>query len=223
MSTGDNFDGPRAVSPQPSTEEKILQAAMDVFARCPFQQATLRMVAKQAEVTHPLLLYHFKTKDQLYRTVLDRVVSNIDTFLKTKFGLPGADREISREQAREILVESIEFLVEGLNDVPPRNYCFAKIHMFELLNPSPFYDEFYEKYFKPYYELWARIIMILTDSEDFPTALLQATIIFGQCASFRLEREMLVRRLEIVGFTREESEIMKNLVISNTFAFLGIK
>jgi AcrR family transcriptional regulator len=53
------------------TRQKILDAALEVFARDGFDGASTRSIAQRANVTLALLHYHHGTKEQLYRAVWD--------------------------------------------------------------------------------------------------------------------------------------------------------
>lgn len=56
--------------------EQILQAAYDVAVRRGIDGLTLRAVAARARLSHGLVLFHFKRKDQLGLALLDRVLEN---------------------------------------------------------------------------------------------------------------------------------------------------
>ncbi len=51
-------------------KEKILIAAKRVFSLHPYASATMRMIAREARIDHPLIIYHFSNKAVLFETVL---------------------------------------------------------------------------------------------------------------------------------------------------------
>ena len=55
---------------------QILEAAYKVALRKGLESLTVRAVAAAAGLSHGLVLFHFKRKDQLVRAVLDRVLAN---------------------------------------------------------------------------------------------------------------------------------------------------
>ena len=55
------------------TRERILDAAVDVFAAQGFGAASTRAIAGQAGVTQGLVTYHFAAKDDLWRAAADRI------------------------------------------------------------------------------------------------------------------------------------------------------
>jgi TetR/AcrR family transcriptional regulator len=54
----------------PDGRSRILAAALDIFAITGFEGSSLRQIAQHAGVQHQLLVYHFKTKDALWRQVV---------------------------------------------------------------------------------------------------------------------------------------------------------
>lgn len=54
-----------------SRRHRLLRAAEKVFAEKGFDRATMRNVAEEAEVGHPLVAHHFGTKLNLYRSVFE--------------------------------------------------------------------------------------------------------------------------------------------------------
>ena len=64
----------RTGSKKSESRERILEAALEVFARHPYQNASFRMISKLAEVEHPLISYYFGSKADLFKTVLNRVM-----------------------------------------------------------------------------------------------------------------------------------------------------
>ena len=55
--------------------EQILKAAYDVAVRRGIDGLTVRAVAARARLSHGLVLFHFKRKEQLVTALLDRVLS----------------------------------------------------------------------------------------------------------------------------------------------------
>jgi len=55
---------------------RILAAALEGFARHGFEGTSTRMIAEDANVSQSLLLYHFPSKDQLWKAVAEYVHSN---------------------------------------------------------------------------------------------------------------------------------------------------
>src|SRR5579885_2556238 len=54
--------------------EKLLKAAEAVFAKRGFDGATTAEIARDAGVSKPTLHYYFRTKEDIYTSVLDRIL-----------------------------------------------------------------------------------------------------------------------------------------------------
>ena len=55
------------------TQQKLLDAAIEAFSENGFKGTSTRDIADRAGVHHPLITYHFKNKDQLWRAATDRI------------------------------------------------------------------------------------------------------------------------------------------------------
>lgn len=91
--------------------ERVLAAALNAFATAGFEGASTRAIANDAQVSLSLLLYHFKTKDELWRAVLLNIASmgNMERLLK------GTSESMS---AAEKLMVVIRSLVHLFAEVP---------------------------------------------------------------------------------------------------------
>jgi AcrR family transcriptional regulator len=55
------------------TQQKLLDAAIEAFSENGFKGTSTRDIADRAGVHHPLITYHFRNKDQLWRAATDRI------------------------------------------------------------------------------------------------------------------------------------------------------
>lgn len=55
------------------TRERILQGARRVFSLHPYRAATTRMIAQAADIEHPLIHYHFGSKEALFEAVAEQM------------------------------------------------------------------------------------------------------------------------------------------------------
>ena len=68
--------GPTRPSADP-TRDRILAAAVDLFAERSFDGATTREIAARAGVAQPLLNYHYRSKDELWRAAVDSLFESL--------------------------------------------------------------------------------------------------------------------------------------------------
>jgi TetR/AcrR family transcriptional regulator len=125
-----------------STRERILQAALDVFAERSFDGASTREIALRSGVTQPLLHYHFSTKEALWRAAVDRLFALLTGTLSTRVeGLRGVDEVTT---ARLIVREFISFSA--------RHPELHRIITGECKTDTPRMDWMVERHIRPLYE-----------------------------------------------------------------------
>jgi AcrR family transcriptional regulator len=75
-----------------ATRERILVAAIDLFADRSFEGATMRDIAAAAGVSQPSVNYHFQSKDDLWRAAVARLFTQLDATMRARIdGLRGVD------------------------------------------------------------------------------------------------------------------------------------
>lgn len=117
------------------TQQKLLDAAIQAFSENGFKGTSTRDIADRAGVHHPLITYHFKNKDQLWRAATDRIfrefhislvkamadIPEIDpkaraeafvrTYVKYAYSQPALHKIILQESSYQS--ERLEWLVEN--------------------------------------------------------------------------------------------------------------
>ena len=74
------------------TRERLVEAALEVFAAHGFEGATTREIARRAGVALAALPYHFTTKEALWRAAADRIFGQLgESFRRRLAGLEGVD------------------------------------------------------------------------------------------------------------------------------------
>lgn len=71
----DSDDDERARAQTTNNEAKILAAAEQVFAKYGFRGATTAMIAAKAGVTKPNIYYYYRSKEALYRKLLQGILA----------------------------------------------------------------------------------------------------------------------------------------------------
>ncbi|MCI0517887.1 MAG: TetR family transcriptional regulator [Woeseiaceae bacterium] len=64
------------------TQEKLLEAALQAFSENGFKGTSTRDIAERAGVHHPLITYHFRNKEELWRAAADRVFRRFNAELR---------------------------------------------------------------------------------------------------------------------------------------------
>jgi AcrR family transcriptional regulator len=124
------------------TRERLVEAALHVFAQHGFEGATTREIARRAGVALAALPYHFETKQALWRAAADRIFGQLgETFAKRLEGLEGVEtptrlrlllRDFVRFQARH--PELHRFMIQEGIGKSPRLAWLVETHI------RPIYD-----------------------------------------------------------------------------------
>ncbi len=79
---------PRLASEEPTTEEKILEAAMREFMLKGYAGARTTSIAEAAGVTHAMLHYYFRTKDRLFDRIIESKIGTLRDIMLASLGDP---------------------------------------------------------------------------------------------------------------------------------------
>ncbi|MGH0032493.1 MAG: TetR/AcrR family transcriptional regulator, partial [Myxococcota bacterium] len=86
-----------------ATRERILEAAVEVFAEKGFAGASTREIARRADTNQGLITYHFRSKEERWRAVADSIFEGLGGRLAEQLNArtPGDRRERAREAIRQ--------------------------------------------------------------------------------------------------------------------------
>jgi len=124
------------------TQQKLLDAAIEAFSENGFKGTSTRDIAERAGVHHPLITYHFKNKDQLWRAATDQVFK--------KFGslLANALKESGDSDLKTRFVAMIRVLVENAHKQP----AIHQIIVQESSYPNRRMDWLVDRHLQPFFE-----------------------------------------------------------------------
>jgi AcrR family transcriptional regulator len=92
--------------------ERVLRAALECFGAFGFEGTSTRAVADRARITHTLVLYHFRSKDQLWIATVENALAPYGREIKASF-------ERSRETSAKVALASfIERFVRMSAETP---------------------------------------------------------------------------------------------------------
>jgi TetR/AcrR family transcriptional regulator len=131
---------------QPSQgRTRILAAALHVFAMSGFEGSSLRQIAEQAGVLHQLVVYHFKTKDALWREV---VASIFEESMQEQNLAYWAGRAAAARPA-----PALREMFHAFATFTARHPEFHRLLSFEGQVESERLNWLLETYVRPYYEI----------------------------------------------------------------------
>jgi AcrR family transcriptional regulator len=131
--------------PRPSadaTRDRIVAAATELFSERSYDGATTREIATSAGVTQPLVNYHFRSKEELWRAAVDSLFDRLNHAMDERArGLRGVDEITSAKlRVREFIVFSA------------RNPQLHRIIMQESKADGPRMDYLVDRHVRPIYE-----------------------------------------------------------------------
>ena len=125
------------------TQQKLLDAAIEAFSENGFKGTSTRDIAERAGVHHPLITYHFKNKDQLWRAAADRI------FREFNISLVKAMAEIPETRPRARAETFIRTYVRYAHNQP----ALHKFILQESSHPSARLDWLVETHLKPLFDI----------------------------------------------------------------------
>lgn len=126
---------------------------MDCFASYGFEATSLRRIAEDAGVMHQLVVYHFKTKEQLWREVVRYIFEKY--YEGALEGYFSSLAEIERESGP---AAALRGMVEGLVDFTSKCPQFHRISTFEGKSENSRFFWLMENYALPYYKFGTGLI-----------------------------------------------------------------
>jgi AcrR family transcriptional regulator len=141
-----------------STRDRIVAAAADLFSERSFDGATTREIAARAGVTQPLLHYHFRSKDELWRAAVDSLFDVLSSAMSERAnGLRGVDE-----------ITSAQLLVREFVTFSARNPQLHRIIMQESKADGPRMDYLVDRHVRPIYEQTTRLFERLAEQGAVP-------------------------------------------------------
>lgn len=92
-----------------ATRAKILEAADELFGEVGFESTTTRLIGERSGVNKALIHYHFRDKDGLLGSLLDRYYDRLEQTLRSSLGEPGT----VRERLARLIDAYVDFLADN--------------------------------------------------------------------------------------------------------------
>jgi AcrR family transcriptional regulator len=89
-----------------------LTVAIDLFHERGFENGTMRDIAKMLAFTQAALYYHFKSKDEIFFSILDRFTDMVLKIIKSELDIPGDPVAVLRSTIRRHVIISRDYSKE---------------------------------------------------------------------------------------------------------------
>jgi AcrR family transcriptional regulator len=141
-----------------AARDRIVAAAIDLFSERSYDGATTRDIAARAGVTQPLVNYHFRSKEELWRAAVDALFDRLNrTMYERTHGLRGVDE-----------VTTAKLLVREYIVFSARNPQLHRIITQESKADGPRMDYLVDRHVRPIYERTIALFESLTDAGVMP-------------------------------------------------------
>ena len=200
------------------TQERLLEAAMDIFGKDGYEAATTRAIVREAGTNIAAIPYYFNGKEGLYRAVISHIVDQlrqqVDGVVQIVHdsSFAGEDgRKRALAVLEELLGKVLDFIVGS-----SQGARFSRIILREQMYPTPAYDLIFKGFMEPVLDSLALLIQGITADPSGRSARIRAVAILGQVIAFRVARETVVRSLELEGYDAAELEEIRAIVLDHT-------
>ncbi|HFD12783.1 MAG TPA: TetR/AcrR family transcriptional regulator [Crenotrichaceae bacterium] len=167
------------------TPQRLLDAALDVFAEQGYQAATIQQIVKRAGTNIAAVNYHFRDKANFYAEVI--------VYGCEKDSSAPPDFMQDNLQPEQQLLAFIQwFLQRGLKI--GKESLLDQIHMQELANPSPVLDKVVEKLIRPVHlQLRDIVAALLPENCAEETLRFHCFSVIGQCNLYKIGKPIMTR------------------------------
>jgi len=135
------------------TKQKLLDAALEAFSENGFKGTSTRNIADRAGVHHPLITYHFKNKDELWRAAADRIFTEFNAALAAA----------AQAQAGECPKARMSALIRAYVHYAAGQPALHKIMLQEASQPSQRLDWLIDTHIRPLFDAAVEEIKVLQE------------------------------------------------------------
>lgn len=191
------------------TRARILDAACRVFAERGYMKATHAVIAQEAGVNAALINFHFRSKDNLYLEVWNRLVELLDAQYPLEVL---SDETLTPEQR---LHETIRRSVNM--GAKPESEMFHRLHLREMLAPTGILDERIGGRIKVMQKNTRQMVQELLGEKATPEDVTAASMLVSRVCHILRPPPVKHERKRIAEWER----CMKNVdeVVESTYAF----
>ncbi len=195
-----------------NTRAKLIEAALEVFGERGYHHATVQQIVRRAGTNVAAIHYHFGDKAQFYGEVvahalnLDRDAERVDF---------GDDQTPPEEQLRTFVFWFVHHVV----GIHKPSSSLEKIHIQEMVNPSPILETLVETFIRPnHVKLCAIVSALLPDDATEQDVRHHCFSVIGQCLHYKFARPVMHRLYADIEFTEDYVNDLAEHIINVSLA-----
>lgn len=199
-----------------NTEQKIIEVATELFANSGFDGVSTREICKQAGVNISLISYYFGGKKELYEKVVAEITGNIINYMKSNLGFdttPESFDHLAKEEKIQILYKALGFFIDYFYSDKISDSEIMIFYREQMTSGVPINTEGY-KIFK------RLLASILGRDENDKEIIFRTLTIVGQIHSARIIKQFSLKMMNQSGYSKEDIQMLKQIIMSQTRAIL---
>jgi AcrR family transcriptional regulator len=214
----ETHDGPRrARQSGVDKRRRLLDAAIELFARDGFEGASVREICTRARANVAAVKYYFGDKAGLYRASLDAAAEALLSDRPPP--VPPADAD-PRTALRLMIRWAVEFTVAG----GPRRVALTRIILRELREPTPVFEELLATRGAPMLAEVREIVLALAKgSLSMPAAERLALCVIVCATQYEHSIELLTRLGYPPPKTAEELDLLAEVISGMAIAYVDAR
>ena len=196
------------------TRQRLLEAAIELFAELGYERASTRALARGAGVSLPALQYYFGGKEGLYRACAEYITEDVRSRLgpaaarvRAALGRP----DLTSAELLELLRAVVEPFLEGLATDRPESWAlfFARAQGEHNAAFEAIFEQIGRRLLATVTEIVGRI---LGPSAASPEVAIRSVFIVGQLTLVRRARPIMLQALGWPDFEGERLMMLKEVV-----------
>jgi TetR/AcrR family transcriptional regulator, regulator of cefoperazone and chloramphenicol sensitivity len=196
------------------TRQRLLEAAVEVFAQEGFRGATIHQICGQAGANISAAHYHFGDKEGLYAAVFEYAERRSAEEWPLREPPPGTPEERLRAHVTAFLTRLLD---------PRRPAWMARLLARELIEPTPALDRLVRRRMRTNHDQLAGIIGDLLGPDAEPQAVRLCTLsVIAQCAFYRNSAPIVERLYPEIVPERDIARLADHITRYSLLAMRGL-
>jgi len=200
---------------RPSTRQRLLEAAGEVFAEKGFRNATVREIVRRAGANLNAVNYYFGDKQGLYQAAIEYAHQSIEQ---------EHELALARDKTSEPAERLHAFVRVLLRRVTTRGHSawHGKLMAMEMAKPTEVLDIVVARFIRPRFDLLVGMIRELAGKEIPQREIeLCAESVVAQCVHFVHGRAIITRLLPFLTYSESDIDMMARHITQ--FSLAGLR
>jgi AcrR family transcriptional regulator len=198
-----------------TTRDRVLQAAIEVFAAKGYNQATVRDICARADANVASVSYYFNNKQALYGVVFEHLHDRMIAVHRR----PPPDTDLAPIEQLRTFIRS---RIEAIFDPSSGGASFSRILSWEMTDPSPDFGRILDTHFVPESDKLQELVSAVAGGELSPFALRASLFsIIGQCIFYHNATQIMEHIAPDFLQTRDLTEQLVDHI--TTFSAAGLQ